>query len=289
MLDKLIDAGIDYLRVTSNDNFRWSKMYGYYLAVAMADSRLGFSACSAGMFGFVGEKARHAFWGTKQDWQLVQVSGRAAKNGLRMAMSGIQCSRLDIQVTFRVRDATVAEEIRSVYEKACAMPHPGHRPPDVKLIEHRHKAQTVYIGSRASDIYLRVYDKYEESKDQEYKGCIRFEVELKGRASKAAWKKVSTEGLGTGFLVKLLVDIFKARGIELKISDFDHLPSLTIARERTSLEGTVAWMNRQVAPVVKRLALEYTYMMPFALLFRDALREKRFARIMSSMAQMWGT
>jgi hypothetical protein len=147
----------------------------------------------------------------------------------------------------------------------------------------------VYIGSRASDVFVRIYDKFEESKQEEYKDCVRFEVEIKGRASKQLWKHMYESGAGVGYLVKLLVDVLRERGIDLGIGSFDHIPTITLKKERTSVESTLAWLYRSVGPAVGRLVPEYGWIAPFSVLFDRALTIFDQRRIMSALALCWGS
>jgi hypothetical protein len=241
------------------------------------------------MFGFYGQKTRHAVWGVKKDWALVQSSGRFAKNGLKLAMSGIQASRIDVQVTMRVDPGTVQQVLRGAYELACNAPNGGHRPREVRLIESRRRAQTVYIGSRASDMFVRCYDKFEESGDEEYRDCVRYEVEIKGRAAKALWEHMATTGSGVGFLVKLLVDVLRERGIELDITEFDNLPTLTLKKDKTTDEGRLAWLKRTVAPTVAKLSETRGWIAPFSMLFDLALNDFDKCGIMRALSISWAS
>jgi Replication initiation factor len=286
---KLVDAGIDYIRVTSEVFTRQQQMFLFYHTIAMRDMVLGYEQKPGGAFGFVGKKTRHALWGVKKTWAMVQASGSAAKTALRIALPGTQSSRLDVQATFRIDQGTVGMAIRNAYEAACAHVRPKARPLKVVLIEERHAAQTCYIGSRASDIFIRIYDKYEESGKEEFKDCIRFEVELKGRASKAVWKKLVYDGWGVGDLLSLLFELLQERGVDVPCKDFDAHDIIVLKREKTTLESTLAWLSTQVSPTVRKLAGEVGWFSLFSILFHDALAEWDRLRIVRSLAFIWGS
>lgn len=279
MIAKLKDCGIDYVRLTSNDERQQKKLLQYYRTIRAEDEALGYKEITGGAFGFIGHKIRHALYGTKQEWAMLQVSGSRAKKSINLARVGTQCTRLDIQCTYLIEDGTVQEVLRQAYEDACAHVRPKARPCAVKLIEERHKAQTVYIGKRASDVYIRCYDKFEESGKEEFKNCVRFEVELKGRASKQVWKQIIDGGEGMGFLLRLLADLLEERGIVIDQGDFEAYPRMVFKKEKTSDENKLAWLHRAVRPTVEHLAAVWGFYSPFSQLFVGALDSARIRRV----------
>ena len=287
MRAKLIDAGIDYVRLTSQEDHCKSRMFEYFRKIALVDEAAGGKIEKGGIFGFYGQKSRHALFGDRKDWSLVQASGRFAKDALVLARPGIQASRIDVQVTMRVEDGSVSEAVREAYNNACDVPCGKHRPRDVKMTESRRKAQTVYIGSRFSDIYVRIYDKEAESGQEEYKNCIRFEVEIKGRASKQLWQHMTESSDGVGFLVHLLVDVLKKRGIEIDVGAFEKLPVFKPSLQQTKAEATMAWFNRVVAPSVAKMCAEQGWINPFRALFDRALSPAVFRDIMGVLVLSW--
>lgn len=50
--------------------------------------------------------------------------------------------------------------------------------------------RTLYLGSRESNVFLRFYDKYLESKNADYKGVERLEIEYKKEAADVLGKKI---------------------------------------------------------------------------------------------------
>lgn len=285
---KLVDAGIDYIRVTSQDSRQKGKMFDYYASIRAEDEKLGHKETKGGAFGFVGKKVRHALYGTKSEWAMVQVSGGRAKNALKVAMPGTQCTRIDIQCTYLIENGAVGLVLKKAYEDACAHVRPKARPCAVKMIEERHKAQTVYVGKRASDVFVRCYDKFEESGKEEFKNCVRFEVELKGRAAKSIWKAVQENGWSIAFLLHQLYEILKERGILLPEDSFPNLPTVAMKKEKTTIESKMAWLGRAVAPTVALIASEWGVYAPLRQLFADSCNAVRLHAIMRSIESVAG-
>lgn len=285
---KLVDAGIDYLRVTCNDERNDGRFRQQFWELAEQDQALGYEVQNGGAFGFVGKKTRHALWGKKQDWSMLQVSGRFAKHMFKLAQEGTQATRIDIQETFHVGEGEVEKTIRTLYNQACA--HKGEEgcPVKVKMIEERHRAQTVYIGSRASDYFVRIYDKFEESGKEEYRGCVRVELEVKGRASKALWKAMVEDGVLISQLLDHLKKIVSKRGIEIPAVGSGTAPEIVFKKDQSREENQLWWLRHAVMPTVTRLAGLRGWIQPFSMLFEGACNEFDRHAIMLALVNVFG-
>jgi hypothetical protein len=289
MSAKLVDAGIDYIRVTSEDKREKGRMLDYYRAVRGRDEKLGYEEKTGGAFGFLGKRVRHALYGDKGTWGMVQVSGYEAKGSAKLARAGTQATRIDLQLTFWVGENEVESCIRSAYDAACSAVNLKKRPPSVRLIESRHKAQTVYLGARASDVFFRIYDKFEESKKEEYRGCVRFELELKGRLAKALWQKWVDGTGGIRASLEMVIAMLSERGVQVPDSDLDNQDILCLKKQQTSIEATAAWLATQVTPTIKRLSGSHGWIFPFSLLFQSSMSDVDRRRIMQLLAIAWAS
>jgi hypothetical protein len=285
---KLVDAGIDYIRVTSDDEQASAKMRDYYWRIAKEDKQKGYEEQVGGCFGFVGTKIRHALWGVKKDWRLCQVTGAAAKRCLKMCVEGTQASRIDVQATYYVGEENVGQALRSIYNAVCSHPNGKSRPVKVKLIEERYKAQTVYIGSRASDYFVRCYDKFEESGKEEYRGCVRVELELKGRASKSAWKHMLETADGVGWLLTILKQYVSKHGLELPDMPLKEIPEVVFKKEPTNEESQLMWLKRSISGTVTKLSATRGWIQPFSMLFDEALTTWDKRRILRALTDIYG-
>jgi hypothetical protein len=137
--------------------------------------------------GYQGWLAGRVRLGTRLDGALLQLSGDLAERHVsEVSARASNVSRVDIAVTVRVgpEDGDLAadhytEAVR--YRKV----HPaGARP---LLTQDGDGGSTLYLGDRASNWFLRVYNKHAEcleARDLEgaahYEGCWRYELEVKG-------------------------------------------------------------------------------------------------------------
>lgn len=286
---KLVDAGIDYIRVTTTDAREQNKCSDYYLAIAKADKALGHKERAAGAFGFIGRATRHALMAYKKEWAMLQVSGSAAQESIMLVSERSQATRIDIQATILEGEEEVRGKMLSLYEEACDWKGYKGRPAKVTGVFNRHDVQTIYIGSRSSDWFIRIYDKFAESGKEEHRGCIRYEVEIKGRASKALWRLMAEKGKGVTYLLKVLETHLKRNGIEMPKTWLPSTcPQMPII-ERTTIESTMAWLRRAVAPAYTRCAIELGWFAPLLEIVSNVLYDEEQYTLTSVMAQIWGS
>lgn len=117
---------------------------------------------------------------------IVRLSGHCAAERWRdFVEDSTNVSRLDLAVTAR-NDAewtdVTREHLNQVRDHA-KLHNPRLR---VTRIDGGKHGNTLTIGSRSSDAYLRVYDKERESKREEYRDCWRYELELKRKLANGA-------------------------------------------------------------------------------------------------------
>jgi hypothetical protein len=284
----LVSAGIDWVTLTSTNQHTQSRMRNFFQGVAVRDSRLGYVTKKGGAFGFYGQKTRHALLAQKDDRSLLQVSGQEAQQAFRLMRQGDNCTRLDIQVTVRVESGTVGATLARMACQARNAPAVRGIRPKIKTIEGEHGTETAFIGKRASEIYIRLYDKFEESGKEEWKDCIRLEVEVKGKTAQALWAKCATDGMGPGYLLSVLRGLLERRGIDVTWIEWPHTSLALPLKEKTSLERTRAWWAAQVAPSIARDVAEWGYYTALSILFDGCLTEWDRTAIMNAISLVRG-
>jgi DNA relaxase NicK len=115
------------------------------------------------------------------------------------------------------------------------------------------RIQTVYLGSRTSERYGRVYDKLAESRDEHYRHCWRWEVEVKGEPAGNLADRLVDAPDAAGQMLALLSDYFSTAGVAPPLI----VPRLgerwQIATRSTDDARRLRWLAEQVRPVLDGL------------------------------------
>ena len=281
-------AGVDWITCssTSPDSIRrYNREFGHLVA---DDHRDHYDVLPGGFHGYYGWRTRHAKLLRKEERTLFMVSGRAAQHASLLARSGDNCSRIDVQITLRLASCSVADYIlaqhSNVREHRVLRGHKQRT--ELKIIDG--ESQTLYVGSRTSDVFIRIYDKYLESKDEAYKDCVRLEIEYKGKRSQAIWEALADGTLRGMSLLSMLLTDLSERGIDVEGIDIDR-QDIRLPKPKTSKENvTLGWWARQVAPSVARHVAERGWYTAFSTLFHMCLTEWDRTLIMNSLSIQWG-
>jgi DNA relaxase NicK len=202
--------------------------------------------------GYSGWACGSVSLGARKDGCILRVSGKqAGDEWLECFRASENCSRLDLAVDCQLNSPVTALS-RQIYRDAGHMPSVNGRKPMRSLIVSGDGGSTVYIGSRASEQYGRVYDKGIEQKVCQAGSWWRWEVELKGSHAMARAKQLeSTDDRGV-LLMALVASWFRARAghsftsteVPLKIFFAVTLPSD---------DRKLRWLAHDVRPTVEKL------------------------------------
>jgi DNA relaxase NicK len=125
---------------------------------------------------------------------------------------------------------------------------------------------TLEIGTRGSEVYLRLYDKHREGFKKTHSkqvqpgqfvpGSWRYEAELKGGAATELYCRLfeapdGPEGHSQGVLMEVR-GLFMDRGLDLPVGDVT-ADKIREKRYRSDLDRTRAWLRSAVRPTIKQL------------------------------------
>lgn len=252
------------------------------------DLSLGYKPVKTGRLGFFGDASRHGFLGEKKERWMLQISGERAQRTLKLMKRGDSCTRLDIQVTVQIAPGAVNRWLDAAENEGRQSKLLRNRRDSVKARHGADGNETVYLGSPKSDVYVRLYDKFRESGKEEYKDCVRLEVELKGKAARRIWEHCAAEGLGTRYLVGVLFWFLNQRGITTDWieTDWSYVrPPKAEPSKESVLEG---WWWHQVAPSVARYSEQGRWEQALRIIFGKALTETAMSAILSTASLAYG-
>jgi len=200
--------------------------------------RLNYNGMQEGKV-FVGDSQQNGYF-----HRMLQVSGKDANLAVPalIHLPDIECTHLDLQVTCEWQDS----DIFAIAERLH----------DEFFVDYRtsNEGDTVYIYSRLSDKFIRIY--------QKTKHIVRFEVAYKKPYARAIWEHLQTERLignpeETTIKMKewLMWELWKLHDGELMAVFADSLGNNPVKPPKyvpAPENNTERWLRKIVAPALKK-------------------------------------
>lgn len=252
-------AAFDYVRLTrrvQQDDEAAKALYGKaaYGSVASGDGEVPTFKPWAWQ-GYYGESCGNAAYGAGNQGTLLQASGWAADNLQGMGLPFDNAPRVDMQVTvwFDKDIPYIAKWGAELSNNARQNVHGGKWA--IKVIDGYGSGDTLYLGSRTSENYIRVYDKWRESgKDEAYKYAWRFEVELKNTRAVEAWSGACSLRQSPETIAGTVRWYLASRGVYLPRTVSSVLAARPEKPNRdTDNERRLAWLYNQVRPSIDKM------------------------------------
>lgn len=246
-------AGVDYIRVTSPDQRRYGEWMDVLLPEFLSEEKAGRPQRLRGMLGYYGRMGEHCFVGMGEQGTMAQASGAIANHYFKpLSRPDGRASRVDLQLTQKV-GCPPSEYLR--YTFAAAQQREKHRgkPPVFAISDTTNGARMITIGSRQSEVYGRIYDKFTESKQDAYADMVRFEIEVKGKQA-VDMQRFIAEDQGLIPTCKHIVsNWFAARGVENDWSKGMLQEYIPENKRHKTTDTKLAWIATQVHPTIKHL------------------------------------
>lgn len=202
--------------------------------------------------GYEGVSIGGASWGHREDGDILRLtSGVAERLFDTFAHYDGNCSRLDVALT-----VTFAKPIKNLASRAYRDIALLAEPANIRtysIIENTRGGETLYAGSRSSDQFGRLYDKNAEQGKGEIGQRWRWEVEFKAARAKAALAKLTGSRDRATLYASIVSGFFTPRQIEVPAGISAQEVAIEVDATPTDDEKQIAWLRRQVRPVVERL------------------------------------
>jgi len=242
---------VDYFVITAQRNARVDAHYpvfvGQYVSGAREERIMQFH-------GFRGENS--VFVGQSTDRLMVWASGSEAhyiaKTLNTSVFESFSVARIDLQVTMTSLDADYMIEYiqpAKIYKAT-------------KVVNINEKGTTLYVGSPASNLRLRVYNKSAESGIVPEAGgeYVRFELQCRNNYADKAFTAFRNNMARSFYLMilKRMVDNYTYKLVEgaIRSSDeelfIDEFPS----RKDDPISRKKRWLEQSVLPALRRLLVE---------------------------------
>lgn len=250
---KLSFSGVDYIRLTANDHKPYEAWREVLEPEFTIEDQRGRKPHWRWVLGYYGRVGEHCFVGKGEQGAMIQVSSGLA-NHLCMPVSRIggKCSRIDLQLTVPAV-SSASQTLHEAFVMASAVPKRNGHPTLVQMRDTNYGARMLEIGSRQSEVYGRIYDKYAESKMEEYRGMVRYEIEVKQPQSVDLHRWLMEDRLTMFNAKHITTEWFRKRGVPVFWDDYELKSPPDIVKRTKNDDTKVSWLASQVRPSVKEL------------------------------------
>jgi hypothetical protein len=250
---QVYDVGIDYLTcVADNSETGESELRTTAYRVIDYARRNGWRVTPATNMGLNG-------WATDglvvvSNWAktIVRVSGEDAQNSWRGWQSlAHRVTRIDCQVSVTLDEPLPGAFLSAYYQTQTPRGGKG-RPAKARVILNSRGGDTLYLGSRQSDLYGRFYDKGVESKSALPGLYFRYETETKGNLVAPVLTALARTQSEKDWIAGYVARFFASRRLDTLETSAIPLENARVPAA-TSVDQSLLWLKTQVAPTVARL------------------------------------
>jgi DNA relaxase NicK len=202
--------------------------------------------------GYNGQSAGGARFGVRFDtWIAVLTSDVARARWREVCQHAANVSRLDVQLTVAFNDAQ-RDIVSELHQEAINARGARGRRTNYTLISSTLTGDSLYIGQRSSDRYMRCYDKGLEQKIAERGKLLRYEVEFKRRVAKAVASSMIQTESEHAYVAGTVSEHFARRRVRVPINGEEprwDASSLTMS----TTERKLRWLHSAIRPTIELL------------------------------------
>lgn len=257
---RVIESQLDWITAGWDEGHGADRAEAWALAYQRQEARDGARAIPFALMGFQGTTVGRVRFGRRSDMALLQLSGDLAeRHAVDVLGSAERVSRVDLAVTVRLSrpDGFLGE---TTYAQACNWHevHPASAIPSIHA--DGDGGCTAYVGRRASDRYLRVYNKEAECKARQdedgavhYGRCWRYELQTGGSVAFSSLRLACASSDRPAFIMAQLHAYCLDHGIAPVFTPTHDAPLVSGFRRRSDAETRMAWLRRAVNPAILQL------------------------------------
>lgn len=248
----IVDAGVDWITLTCAEPESRDRFREIGVSLLHVQGEMGEKITPSTVLGFEGLKTEGVGYGEMQAMSYLRLSGQMAQHYWRQPYDlATNCSRIDLQVT--VGDVDQPAEQIVVHHAEAVKHHAGWlRPPTIDLRLSNRSSPTLYLNTRQSSTFGRVYDKANESKEARWSKCLRYEAQFHGKRALFTASRVRSCGADPVEAVPRVSSFFCMKGLSLPWKfEQQHVPMS--ARRRSIPTRRLRWLSTQVRGCVTSL------------------------------------
>jgi DNA relaxase NicK len=256
---KAITSGFDWITATSNNETVGQTWYGIFCEHRKTPRGREYEFKDRKWYGYEGIDCGEMYWGTGKNGYIIQTRGAVSDWYFdRLVIPRSKVTRLDIAVTVEL-DKPVAKLAEKHYN---ILVRKGILDRYATVIKNTRGGSTLYVGSRKSEQFGRLYDKSARHGGEEGKSW-RYEIELKKPRSDAAalefGRHLEASGPSETFRLQLAAWVYKwwiNRGVHpiWKYENGQPIGEIKVDYTQTSKDRKLTWLRSQVRPTIQWLA-----------------------------------
>ena len=255
---KISSVGVDWMTVTTTNEAIGYGWYEMMLKYQQSLSAIHGKISSWNNQWYEGAQGYGWKWGYSQankGYVTIVSSETSDQFYAKLIGHETNVSRVDTQVTVALTEPK-PNYLKTQYE---ILIHGGlQHAQKCTIIQNNSGGETLYIGSRTSETFLRCYDKGIEQGTNDKGELYRFEVERKSRNARAMQYTLSqapNTDIKRRFIIADVFGMFTHRGV----SPLFHSVATDVVvqvghRTETTLSKKLIWLQTQVAPTLAKLA-----------------------------------
>jgi DNA relaxase NicK len=247
------DSSVDYLTATTSEQKANDFVEHYTSALLSEERRCGNDISHWFLADYSGLSCGSVQFGTNGNSRLVRLSGQAAREHWRtIAEVASNVSRIDWQTTVEL---SVAQHgVAEFFERKANQFETRHNHGRmVELRRNSKKGKTLYVGSRKSDRFIRVYDKGAESKLGPAGFLWRAELELHRALARAAASRILASDDEQYVIAASISSELMRIGMPWKKFGVGSVLKSSSVRRRCDFDNKLTWLNSQVRGTVQYL------------------------------------
>lgn len=253
----IVDAGIDYLRLTVKPDGNHEEITGLFYALQRDRVNQGHETKSYNFQGYSGTRAENIAYGKREDGHIFEAQGYAANEAM-ILLKGVgfngNITRLDAQIT-TTHQGEQRQTLDSLFNDFRMPQNEADEQRKRNLVFHRsrNKADTLYIGSRNSGAYICIYSASHVHRGRYPNKARRFEVRYRGDAARDRYTQAQIASSVTCCAASFVIGHCLSIGLnrewmkgEVPIEPFKFYKPVDNERR-------LAWIENYVAGTIKHL------------------------------------
>lgn len=245
-------GSVDYLSLTLREAALVETMARAGEHLLMRQSALGYETREAFMHGYALQRCGDIQVGRSPHGVWISLIGHTADlYWRRFQHYGATATRVDLALTAEFSQPLKDCALHGYNHAVSAYGEASRR--KYALVQSQGGGQTLYVGSRKSSMFGRLYDRGIKAGTHGQAYLWRWEVEYKADKASTVWTALQNSSDVSTLSAGLVTSWFATREVESPSVSLVHALPLSTHTVAPTIDNRLEWMRQQVRPSVKKL------------------------------------